>query len=83
MSYENIKVIAYSDYRGDESPRAFFINDEKILVSPHKMSISPRIELPANFDNRVIELERNAPDLRLLCLLQWEPNRLKYFGFCV
>jgi hypothetical protein len=32
MSYENIKVIAYSGYRGDESPRAFFINDEKITV---------------------------------------------------
>ena len=35
-------------------------------------SISPRIELPANFDNRVIELGKNAPDLRLLCLFQWE-----------
>jgi hypothetical protein len=32
MSYENIKVIAYSGYRGDESPRVFFINDEKITV---------------------------------------------------
>ena len=32
MSYENIKVIAYSGYRGAESPRAFFINDEKITV---------------------------------------------------
>ena len=32
MSYENIKVIAYSGYRGAESPRAFFINDEKINV---------------------------------------------------
>jgi hypothetical protein len=32
MSYENIKVVAYSGYRGDESPRAFFINDEKITV---------------------------------------------------
>ena len=32
MSYENIKVITYSGYRGEESPRAFFINDEKITV---------------------------------------------------
>ena len=32
MSYESIKVIAYSGYRGDKSPRAFIINDEKIIV---------------------------------------------------
>jgi hypothetical protein len=32
MSYENIKVIAYSGYQGNESPRAFSINDEKITV---------------------------------------------------
>ncbi|MEW6001903.1 MAG: hypothetical protein AB1638_04575 [Nitrospirota bacterium] len=32
MSYENIKVIAYSGYRGYESPRAFFIDDEIITV---------------------------------------------------
>ena len=45
-------------------------------------SISPRIELPANFNNRVIEVERDTPDLRLLCLLQWEPNSFKDLGFC-
>lgn len=32
MSYKNIKVITYSGYRSDESPRAFFINGEKITV---------------------------------------------------
>lgn len=32
MSYKNIRVIAHSGYRGDEAPRAFFINDEKIAV---------------------------------------------------
>ena len=32
MSYENIRVIAHSGYRGEETPRAFFINDEKISV---------------------------------------------------
>jgi len=33
MSYQNIKVIAHSGYRGDEKPRAFSIhNDEKITV---------------------------------------------------
>jgi hypothetical protein len=32
MSYKNIRVIAHSGYRGDETPRAFFINDEKIPV---------------------------------------------------
>jgi hypothetical protein len=32
MSYQNIRVIAYSGYRGDENPRAFFINNEKITV---------------------------------------------------
>ena len=32
MSYQNIKVIAYSGYRGEEVPRAFFINEEKITV---------------------------------------------------
>jgi hypothetical protein len=32
MSYENIKVIAYSGYQGEESPRAFFIHDEIITV---------------------------------------------------
>jgi len=28
--------------------------------TPDKASISPRIELPVNFDNRIIELERNT-----------------------
>jgi hypothetical protein len=32
MPYENIEVIAYSGCRGNESPRAFFINGEKITV---------------------------------------------------
>ncbi|MBP1746625.1 MAG: hypothetical protein H6Q54_1240 [Deltaproteobacteria bacterium] len=32
MSYQNIKVIAHSGYRGDEKPRAFFIHNEKISV---------------------------------------------------
>jgi len=32
MSYENIKVIAYSGYRGNEGPRALLINDEIITV---------------------------------------------------
>jgi hypothetical protein len=32
MSYQNIKVIDYSGYRGNESPRAFSINDEIITV---------------------------------------------------
>ena len=32
MSYQNIKVIAYSGYRGDEKPRAFSIHNEKITV---------------------------------------------------
>ena len=32
MSYKNIKVTAYSGYRGNESPRAFFINDKEITV---------------------------------------------------
>ena len=55
----------------------------RLTASPYEASISLRIELPANFDNRVIELERNAPDLRLLCLLQWEPNGFKDLGFGV
>ena len=33
MSYENIKVKAYSGYRREEKPRAFFINNEKITVA--------------------------------------------------
>jgi len=32
MSYQNIKVIAHSGYRGDEKPRAFLIHNEKISV---------------------------------------------------
>jgi hypothetical protein len=32
MSYENIKVIAYSGYRDNESPRVFSMNDEIITV---------------------------------------------------
>ena len=32
MSYVNIKVIAYSGYRDDESPRAFLMNDETMTV---------------------------------------------------
>jgi hypothetical protein len=32
VSYENIKVIAHSGYRGDESPRAFFMRGERIAV---------------------------------------------------
>jgi len=36
------------------------------------MRISPRIQLPANFDNRFIEPARNTHDLPLLCLLLWE-----------
>lgn len=32
MSYVNIKVIAYSGYRDDESPRAFLINDETMIA---------------------------------------------------
>jgi hypothetical protein len=32
MSYENIKVISYSGYRGNEGPRALLINDEIITV---------------------------------------------------
>jgi hypothetical protein len=33
-------------------------------------SISPRIELHANFDNRVIQIEQNAHDLyRFVCLI--------------
>ena len=32
MSYQNIRVIAHSGYRGDEKPRALFINDEEITV---------------------------------------------------
>ena len=33
MSYENIKVKAYSGYQRDEKPRAFFINDENLTVA--------------------------------------------------
>ena len=33
MSYENIKVKAYSGYRREEKPRAFFINNEQITVA--------------------------------------------------
>lgn len=33
MSYINIKVIAYSGYRINESPRAFVINDETVTVA--------------------------------------------------
>ena len=32
MSCKNIEVITYSGYRSDESPRAFFVNGEKITV---------------------------------------------------
>ena len=32
MSYDNIKVIAYSGYRGNEGPRALLINDKIITV---------------------------------------------------
>jgi len=32
MSYQNIRVIAHSGYRGEEMPRAFFIYDEEITV---------------------------------------------------
>ena len=32
MSYEHIKVIAHSGYRGDEGPRTFFIHDERITI---------------------------------------------------
>ena len=32
MSYVNIKVIAFSGYRGDENPRALIINDETVTV---------------------------------------------------
>ena len=32
MSYVNIKVIDYSGYRDEESPRAFFMNDETTTV---------------------------------------------------
>jgi hypothetical protein len=32
MSYEKTRVTAYSGYRGEESPRALFINDETITV---------------------------------------------------
>ncbi|MFZ3137751.1 MAG: hypothetical protein WA126_10225 [Thermodesulfovibrionales bacterium] len=32
MSYKNIKVITYSGYRSDESPRAIIINYEKITI---------------------------------------------------
>jgi len=32
MSYVKIKVIAYSGYRDDESPRAFLTNDETMTV---------------------------------------------------
>ena len=32
MSYINIKVIAYSGYRDNESPRTFLIKDEKMTV---------------------------------------------------
>ena len=33
MAYENIRVIAYSGYREAETPRVFFINEEKITVA--------------------------------------------------
>jgi len=42
----------------------------RLTASPHKTSVSPRIECPTNFGNRVIEMERNAPKLHPLCLLQ-------------
>jgi hypothetical protein len=32
MSYQNIKVIAHSGYRGDEKPRTFFIHNQEIAV---------------------------------------------------
>jgi hypothetical protein len=32
MSYQNIRVIAHSGYRGDEKPRAFSFHNEKITV---------------------------------------------------
>jgi len=32
MSYQDIKVMTHSGYRGDEKPQAFFINDRKIIV---------------------------------------------------
>jgi len=32
MLYENIRVIAHSGYREAETPRFFFINEEKITV---------------------------------------------------
>jgi hypothetical protein len=33
MSYVNIKVIAYSGYRVNESPRTFVINDETMTIA--------------------------------------------------
>lgn len=33
MSYEKIEVIAYSSYRGEESPRVFILHGEKIEVA--------------------------------------------------
>jgi hypothetical protein len=41
------------------------------------MRISPRIQLPDNFYNRVIKSERNTHNLPLLCLLQWETKQIK------
>jgi hypothetical protein len=32
MSHEKIKVIAYSGYRGEESPRIFTLHDEEIEI---------------------------------------------------
>ena len=32
MSYEKIEVIAFSSYRGEESPRVFILQGEKIQI---------------------------------------------------
>jgi len=45
MTVKKIKVIAYSGHKGEESPRAFFIDGEKIeIVEVLKMWIEERLE---------------------------------------